>query len=366
MMSETDVLGQDFPPGRVNIVEGRFVGERYWSPVVWSQFMIDAPANQHTFSVVIPVYRGAQTLGALVDELESLTRTRLTPAGHAYRLAEVLLVWDGAIDNSAAVIRELASRHGFVTPIWLSRNYGQHPATLAGIASTSSSWVVTMDEDGQHDPAFLGPMLDLALDSGAQLVYGVSGHRAPHGFLRNAASRAVKTMYVSLLDSARLGRFSSFRLLWGEIARSIAAYCGSGVYLDIALSWVVNRAVRVPVRMRQEGRGTSGYNLPKLISHFWRLVLTSNTKPLRAIALLGFLAILFSLALSVFVVWQKLTLQLPIHGLATSIILMCFFGGAILFSLGVIAEYLAIAVQMAMGKPAYLIVSRPGPADPDR
>ena len=61
-------------------------------------------------------------------------------------------------------MRELEKRYEFVRPIWLSRNFGQHAATLAGIACASGEWIVTMDEDGQHDPAYLGTLLDAALD----------------------------------------------------------------------------------------------------------------------------------------------------------------------------------------------------------
>ena len=46
------------------------------------------------------------------------------------------------------------------------RNFGQHAATLAGMTSSGGDWIVTMDEDGQQDPAFIGPMLDAAYETG--------------------------------------------------------------------------------------------------------------------------------------------------------------------------------------------------------
>jgi undecaprenyl-phosphate 4-deoxy-4-formamido-L-arabinose transferase len=321
--------------------------------------MADDRPSPITLSVVIPVYRGAKTLEAVVAELEPLVAPQKTPAGRAFRLAEVLLVHDGAVDDSARVMQELAARFSFVTLIWLSRNYGQHPATLAGMASTSGGWVVTIDEDGQHDPRHIGELLDQALDQGAHLVYGLPANAPPHGLLRNAASRAAKLVFVGALDSSKLGHFSSYRLVWGEIARSVAAYCGNGVYLDVALSWVVGRSTFAPVLMRSEGDRRSGYDFSKLISHFWRMVLTSGTRPLRLIALLGCVSILGALGLSGYAIYQKLTRQVPIAGWTSTIIATSFFGGAILFSLGVIAEYLGFAIHMAMGKPTYLLVSRP-------
>jgi undecaprenyl-phosphate 4-deoxy-4-formamido-L-arabinose transferase len=87
-------------------------------------------------------------------------------------VAEVVLVHDGAIDDSHVVMESLAARYPFVTLVWLSRNFGQHPATLAGMATTSADWVATLDEDGQQNPADLGSLFDAAFETGAPLVYG--------------------------------------------------------------------------------------------------------------------------------------------------------------------------------------------------
>jgi len=99
----------------------------------------------HEIAVVVPVYGGERTLEALISEIEPLTAPRVTPAGHRFRVSEVLLVHDGAADDSAAVMQSLAGRKPFVRLLWLSRNFGQHPATLAGMASTVAAWVATMD-----------------------------------------------------------------------------------------------------------------------------------------------------------------------------------------------------------------------------
>lgn len=106
----------------------------------------------HEVSAVVPVFQGEHALAALVAEIAPLTTTQTTPSAHPFRVVELLLVHDGARDRSAEVMRALSSQYPFVRMIWLSRNYGQHPATLAGMASTVAEWVVTLDEDGQQDP----------------------------------------------------------------------------------------------------------------------------------------------------------------------------------------------------------------------
>lgn len=310
-------------------------------------------------SVVVPVYQGEVTLSALIEELVPYTEARSSPGGRLFRITDVILVNDGAIDHSTAVMHRLAEVHPFVTPIWLSRNYGQHPATLAGMASSSGDWVVTLDEDGQFDPIDIGSMIDCAHSEGAQLVYARTINPPPHPWWRNLASGSVKALGRVLVGTQLSRGFSSFRLIRGEIARSLAAYCGQGVYLDVALSWVVGRSANCPVQFRPERGRPSGYTFRRLISHFWRLVLTAGTRPLRIIAILGGSSILVAVGISVYAIWAKLAHHVPIQGWTSLVTAVCLFSGLILFSLGIIAEYLAMTLTMAMGRPLYLIVSRP-------
>jgi undecaprenyl-phosphate 4-deoxy-4-formamido-L-arabinose transferase len=309
-------------------------------------------------SLVVPVYQGEHTLEALVDEVRPLTAPQTTARGRQFRVAEMVLVHDGAIDQSARVILALAQKDPFVRPVWLARNFGQHPATLAGMASTVSEWVATLDEDGQQDPRQIGDMLDCAIDRRVRLVYARASNRPPHGLWRNLFSTMARWIFVRVLG-AHTGPFNSFRLIEGEVARGVAAYCGAGVYLDVALSWVVESTGHCPVTLRSERGRHSGYTLMRLLRHFWRLVLTSGTVPLRLISLLGGLSIVFSLVFSVVQVWRRLQHDIPVQGWTSLIIVICLFGGLVLVSLGAIAEYLGFAVSMGMGRPPYLIVSRP-------
>jgi len=315
--------------------------------------------SELSIAVVVPVYRGERTLEDLLEEIAPLAAPQSSPAGARFRVSEVVLVHDGAEDRSDEVMRELAARYPFVELVWLSRNFGQHAATLAGMSGTRADWVVTMDEDGQQNPRDIGALLDCALARGAQLVYASPTNPPPHGWLRNLLSRTVKWLFVGVLGNGQLGRFNSFRLVRGEIARGVAAYCGERVYLDVAFAWVVGRATHCPVALRAERGRASGYSVRRLIGHFWTLVLTSGTRPLRAIAVLGALVVVAGFAWSGFALYAKLTAQIPVQGWTSIAIIVSISAGLILFALGIIAEYLGIAVSMAMGKPLYLIVADP-------
>jgi glycosyltransferase involved in cell wall biosynthesis len=329
---------------------------------------VSPPVREHVISVVIPVYGGEAHLAGVVEELEGYSATQTTPAGRPYRVAEVLLVHDGGRDDSPRVMRELAAKYSFVRPLWLSRNFGQHAATLAGIASSGGEWVVTMDEDGQHDPAAIASMLDVALEQQARVVYARPVGEHPHSRFRNLTSRGAKRMVNLVSGGADASLFHSYRLMLGEVARSIAAYSGSGVYLDIALGWVVGRAATAPVRMRDEGERASSYSLRRLMSHFLRMVLTAGTRGLRVVSLLGVVLATLGLVLAGYIVVTQIVNPAPVQGWSSLMVVVLLSSGAVLFSLGVVSEYIGVTVNTALGKPLYLLTQDPaeGPLGRDQ
>lgn len=318
------------------------------------------PPDVHRLSVVIPVYQGERTLAQVVKEVAAFAEPSTSPDGNPYVVSELLLVHDNGPDRSDATIRELAAIHPFIRPVWLSRNYGQHPATLAGMASSTGDWIVTLDEDGQHDPADMATLLDVAVREQAQVVYADPTNPAPHGVFRNAASSLAKWLFATVLSGGAAGSFQSYRLLLGDVGRSVAAYAGAGVYLDVAIGWVARDAAFAPVRLREEGDRQSGYSLRRLLSHFWRLVLSSGTRGLRVVSGLGLLFALVGILFALYLAFASVigNAGLP-QGWTSLMVLTLVSTGVVLFSLGVIAEYIGVAVNMAMGKPPYLIVSDP-------
>ena len=313
----------------------------------------------HSVSIVIPVYNGGATLPALMTEIDSLTGINKSPEGHAYQVTEVLLVWDGGSASSATALRLIESQYSWTRPIWLSRNFGQHAATLAGMSSTSGEWVVTLDEDGQHDPAYIGQLLECALFESAQLVYAAPSNGRPHGLLRNASSAGARWFFARLVGETDIDQFHSYRLILGEVARGTAAYTGPGVYLDVALSWVVATSAVTPIPMRSEGREASSYSFGKLISHFGRLVISSGTRPLAIVSAVGFVFFMVGIVLSLWVLFQRFFTDAIPQGWTSSFVATLVVGGLILLSLGVIAQYLRTAVNMSLGKPLYVVVQDP-------
>ena len=111
----------------------------------------------------------------------------------------------------------------------------------------------------------------------------------------------------------------------------------------------------------------SGYSYVKLLGHFWSVILTTGTRPLRLITLLGATSVGLSLCIAVYAIYGKFYGNAPVQGWASLLIVVALFSGLILTALGVIAEYLAVTLNIVMGRPLFIVRSSPTrPAAVDR
>ena len=317
----------------------------------------------HRVSIVIPCYRGESTLPDLIQEIGRFVDGSQTSQGHLWQVAEVILVFDGGSIELREILAELSRRHTFVRVVWLSRNFGQHAATVAGISQSAGKWVVTMDEDGQHNPDGIGFFIDEAILTGANLVYGKPLNPPHHGPIRNLASRLAKVVAALLLGSERSGLYQSYRLIDGGVARQLAARVGPQVYLDVALEWFTSSPGLAPVTLRDASARKSGYSIRKLVSHFWRLIVSIGPRPMRFVSALGLSSALIGAGLAVFFFVQRvLGADLP-EGWASQITVTLTSSGLILFSLGLVSEYLGSIVSVAQGRPPFVILDSNWPQE---
>jgi len=114
-----------------------------------------------------------------------------------------------------------------------------------------------------------------------------------------------------------------------------------------------------PVVSREEGRPASNYTYKRLFSHFGRLMVSSGTRPLFFVSWLGILFVLMGAAVSIWVLYQRITGELVIAGWASTFIALMLIGGAVLLSLGIIAQYVGAATNMSLGRPLYVVVRDP-------
>jgi glycosyltransferase involved in cell wall biosynthesis len=142
-------------------------------------------------SFVVPLYNSADTIGAVVREIEGLD----VAGGH-----EIVLVNDGSADATAEVCRALvASARAPITYVEHARNFGEHNAVLTGWRHARGAHIVNLDDDGQNPPAEGVRMWQHAVGNGLDVVFGHYEVKQ-HSTWRNAGSRFTNRMTDWALD----------------------------------------------------------------------------------------------------------------------------------------------------------------------
>lgn len=301
-------------------------------------------------SVVIPVYNGAETLEPLVQRLAAT----LPSLAEAY---EVILVEDGSPDNSWEVIEQIAHKYPWVIGIGFMRNFGQHNAVLCGVHKARYEVTITMDDDLQHPPEEIHILLD-KLAEGYDVVYGIP-RKKPHAWWRSLGSIFTKWAVGLVAGNKVLRDVQAFRAFRTHLRRAFENYQGPEVMLDAMLSWGTTRFASTEVNESLRTVGVSNYTLRKLIRMAMLILTNFSTAPLRFASITGFFFTVFGLIGLVYVLAVYFT-EGSIPGFSFLASAIIIFGGAQLFALGIIGEYLARLFERASGRKPYTILRTTG------
>ncbi len=296
-------------------------------------------------SVVVPVYRGEETLVPLVGRLASV----LPSVSEAY---EVILVNDGSPDGSWSVIEGLSRTYAWLCGINLMRNYGQENATLCGIREAKYEVIVTMDDDLQHDPRDL-PKLIAKLADGYEVVYGVPRVRR-QTWWKSVLSALVKQAISSVMGVHTVRDISSYKVFHADLRRAFESISSPDVQIDVLLSWATTRFGSVEIDEAPRTAGKSNYSLMKLIKVSLLVLTNYTTVPLRFASILGFLFTALGIIALVYVL-AVYFLEGSIPGFSFLASTVIIFSGVQLFALGIIGEYLAKMFGRSSGRPPYVI-----------
>lgn len=305
-------------------------------------------------SVVVPVYRSGGTLPALVSRVSGA----LGGTPH-----EVVLVDDGSDDGTWHVVRELAERPG-VVGLRLSRNAGQHNATLAGVRRARHTTVVTIDDDLQHPPEQIQVLLARLGRGDVDVVNGIPV-RAAHGLWRRISSRIARGVLAGAMGRRGAAGITSFRAFRTALRGGFDVEVGPAVSIEALLSWSTSRFADVEVAHHERTAGSSGYTLRRLVRFAIDTLTAYTTFPLRVATGLGLATALAGLVLLVFVVGRYLLDGTPVAGFPFLASTIALFSGVQLLTLGVIGEYLARMHFRLMRKPTYVVAEVVGASDTD-
>jgi undecaprenyl-phosphate 4-deoxy-4-formamido-L-arabinose transferase len=282
-------------------------------------------------SFVIPLYRSAETIGAVVHEIESLE----IEGGH-----EIVLVHDGSGDATSAVCRELVRQAR--VPIVLvehARNFGEHNAVLTGWRHARGLHMVNLDDDGQNPPAEAVRLWRHARDAELDVVFGHYAEKQ-HSVWRNFGSWFTNRMTDWALDKPSGFYLSSFRCVSAFAARQVIGYAGPYPYIDGLLLQVTQRIGSIEVRHEPRRAGQSTYTLRRLLRLWMSAWLNFSVLPLRVATVMGLVLGLAGLAALGAVAWLWWHGRGPAYGFGWIMAALLIFSGTQLVLLGLIGEYI--------------------------
>ena len=211
-------------------------------------------------SIVVPVYRGAATVGALVEALSALR-----PEGGI----EIVLVNDGSPDNSGDVCRALQQSATVpLTYIEHARNFGEHNAVMSGLRHARGAYIITMDDDLQNPPEEVIRLYDHARLGNFDVVYTRYAVKEHEGW-RNLGSAFANWVADQLMDKPKGLYLSSFRCMSALAVSEVVKYRGPYPYVDGLLMQVTQRLDSIEVKHFARAEGRSNYTMRRLIRRCW-------------------------------------------------------------------------------------------------
>jgi len=297
------------------------------------------------FSVVIPVFNEEGNLEPLYTRLTKV----MNELGKPY---EIIFVDDGSQDNSFQILKGLHEKDNNVKVIRFTRNFGQHPAIMAGFDTAGGEIIITLDADLQNPPEEI-PKLLHKLDEGYEVVFGVFQHRK-HSAFRRAGSSFAKWALARILPVEATG-LSGFRALRSHTVAQLILLKEKSKFLDGLLCWMGYKVGKVEVSHEERHSGKTKYTPFKLLTLWLDMVVSFTNLPLKIAIFGGLFLGVVGIVLALFYLVRYFLYGFGVPGFATIVILITFFSGVQLFALGILGEYIGRMNKEVKNKPEYII-----------
>ena len=295
-------------------------------------------------SVVVPVY-------GCVDSLPELVQRVVSAAVEADWAAEVVLVDDCSPDDSWSTIESLVSSRSDVVGVRLSRNFGQHAAITAGLATCKGQKVVVMDCDLQDPPELIPEMLGLAVEYDVVLGRRLGNYQSrPRLLLANIYNRLVSTLAGAQFDPA-IGTFS---LIDRKVVDAFLTLGEQDRHFIFAILWLGFKQTTIDFQRQPRSVGASSYTLRRRLGHAVQGIMFQNTRFLSLIVYTGFTTAALGSALGIYTIVRRITAS-TLPGWTSTVALLLFVFGTLVTVQGVIGLYIGRIFQEAKGRPLYLI-----------
>lgn len=280
--------------------------------------------------VVIPVYQSENNAPLLIERLSNwINQTDLNP--------HFIFVNDGSSDKTIHVLKKHLSLSNLsYSLISLAKNYGQHTATAVGFYHCKNNLVATIDDDLQHDPSVIDKMFIHLQTHETDLIYGNYIEKKHHS-LRNIGT--VTLQQILKLEGKDYSMVTSCRLMKSSVISVFKNNQRRIFFVDDYLLLGASKVESCFVEHNKRSGGNSGYTFLKLIKMAFSIILLHSTLPLKLISRMGLMMSVLFFLLGCFYIYKKLVYDVEI-GFTSLIVAIFFSTGLMLFSLGIIGEYI--------------------------
>lgn len=305
-------------------------------------------ARPELVSIVIPAYNEEDVLRPCYERLQAIL------AAIPDCLFEIVFVNDGSVDRTQEIIDELCERDERITSIDLSRNFGKEAAMTAGLDHAVGDAVVIIDADLQ-DPPELIPRLIAEWRSGYEVVYGKRTHRDGESWLKKSTAamfyRAIR-VFSRVEIPADTG---DFRLMSRCAVDALRQLREQHRFMKGLFAWVGFRSKPLEYRRDPRLAGQTKFSYWKLWNFALEGITSFTIAPLKIASYLGLFIALAAFFFGAWVVLRTIFFGEPVRGYPTILVTILMLGGAQLFFIGILGEYLGRVFGETKRRPLYLI-----------
>ncbi len=303
-------------------------------------------------SIVVPCYNEEESLPLFYEEIQKIMNQMKDE--HSELTFELVFIDDGSRDKTLTLLREMALKDKRVRYISFSRNFGKEAGMFAGLENAKGDYVVVMDADLQHPPAFLPKMYNFVKDGEYDCATTRRVSRKGESKIRSAFARLFykimnKISQTEIVDGAQDFRFMSRQMVDAILDMHEYNRFSKGIF-----SWVGFKTRYIEYENVERVAGTTSWSFWGLFRYSLEGIIAFSTAPLMIACILGIIACLIGVVL--FIIWIVQAVQEDIMRSQTGMMCALFLiGGLQMLCTGISAQYLAKAYMESKHRPIYLM-----------
>lgn len=269
---------------------------------------------------------------------------------------EILFVNDGSADRTGEILSSIAASDQRVKVINFSRNFGHQAAVTAGINHCKGDVAVLIDADLQDPPHAIKEMLHLMREENANVVYAVRKKRKGESWFKQVTAKYFYRILNHLSDVKFPLNTGDFRLMDRKVIDTFNQLTEKNKYIRGLISWIGFKQIPYYYERDERFAGETKYPLKKMMKFAAVGLIYFSRKPLQIASVLGFLAVLVGILYACVVLFMKLfTPSYLVSGWSSIVILIIFFGGVQLLTIGVLGQYIGSLFDEVKDRPDYII-----------